>query len=98
MVWNLVPVSPETPDVCTAILGRLRSGFPAVRIVERHRLRPDDWWPSWLTPIGMVWETWRGMGWPLTLAWLGWIALYLGWRLRRPPLLRTHSETKIVPD
>jgi hypothetical protein len=97
MVWNLVLVSPETPDLCTAILGQLQSGFPAVRIVERHRLRPDDWCPSWLTPVGVVWETWRSMGWPLTIAWLGWIALYIGWRLR-PPLLRTHSETKIVPD
>jgi hypothetical protein len=99
MVWNLVPVSRQTPDLCTAILGRLRSGFSAVRIVERHRLRPDDWWPWWLTPAGVVWETWRSMGWQLTIAWLGWIALYIGWQLRRrPPLLRTRSETKIVPD
>ena len=98
MVWNMVPVPPETADLCTAILGQLRSGFSAVRIVERHRLRPDDWWPLWLTPIGVVWETWRGMGWPVTIAWLGWIALYSGWRLGRPPLLRSHSETKIVPN
>ena len=98
MVWNLIPRPHRDPDPCTDILGRLRAGFSAGRIVERHRLRPDDWWPSWLTPIGVVWETWRGMGWPLTIAWLGWIALYIGWQLRRrPPLLRTRSETKIVP-
>ena len=33
-------------------------------------LRPDDWWPGWLTPIGVVWETWRGMSWAMTGAWL----------------------------
>jgi hypothetical protein len=51
----------------------LRTGFPAVRIIERHRLRPDAWWPGWLTPVGVVWETWRSMGWTLAAAWLIWI-------------------------
>lgn len=80
MVWNLVRV-PEVKrqgDTCAALLRRLGDGFPAVRIVERHRLRPDAWWPMWLTPIGVVWETWRSMGWALTAAWLVWI---WGWAL-----------------
>jgi hypothetical protein len=74
MVWNLVRSGPEVPgDICPMILRQLRTGFGAVRIIERHRLRPDSWWPTWLTPVGVVWETWRGMGWILTLAWLLWI-------------------------
>ena len=74
MVWNLVRSGPESPtDICPMILRQLRTGFGAVRIIERHRLRPDSWWPTWLTPLGVVWETWRGMGWILTLAWLLWI-------------------------
>jgi hypothetical protein len=75
MVWNLVRV-PETPgdtDRCSAVLRRLHAGFPAVNIIERHRLRPDSWWPIWLTPVGVVWETWRTMGWRLTIAWMVWI-------------------------
>jgi hypothetical protein len=75
MVWNLVSVSgPEREhDLCGAVLDRLRDGFTAVQIIERNRLRPDDWWPMWLTPVGLVWTTWRTMGWRLTLAWFGWI-------------------------
>ena len=74
MVWNLVHLAGDRPsDPCRAILQSLRSGFPAVSIIERHRLRPDSWWPAWLTPIGVVWETWRGMGWGLTAAWMIWI-------------------------
>jgi hypothetical protein len=72
MVWNLVR-SPGGDDPCAAILLQLRTGFPAVRILERHRLRPDDAWPVWLTPIGVVWESWRSMGWMLTVAWLAWV-------------------------
>jgi hypothetical protein len=83
MVWNLVraPSGETDGDVCQAVLQRLRTGFPAVRVIERHRLRPDSWWPMWLTPIGVVWETWRSMGWGLTASWLVWIwvvALVLG--------------------
>jgi hypothetical protein len=76
MVWNLVRVPRwrETPAVvCPAILARLGAGFPAVRVVERHRLRPDSVWPWFLTPIGVVWETWRSMGWLLTASWLAWV-------------------------
>ena len=92
MVWNLVHPSGAPSDPCPAVLRSLHSGFSAVRIIERHRLRPDAWWPTWLTPIGVVWETWRGMGWALTAAWLVWIWL---WAIRprrttrlpgRPPL------------
>jgi hypothetical protein len=76
MVWSLIDVfrwrsRPER--LCSGIIDALRLGFPAVTVVERHRLRPDDWWPSWLTPVGVVWETWRGMGWTVTGAWLMWI-------------------------
>ena len=49
MVWNLVrlrdPLS-KSADVCAAVLHRLSGGFPAVQVVERHRLRPDAWWPA----------------------------------------------------
>jgi len=84
MVWNLVR-SPGGPpaDLCGAVLGQLRTGFSAVRIIERHRLRPDDWWPMWLTPIGVVWETWRALGWALTAGWLIWIWAWA--LLRRRP-------------
>jgi hypothetical protein len=89
MVWSLVDVfrwrnQPER--ICAGIIDALRLGFPAVTVVERHRLRPDDWWPGWLTPIGVVWETWRGMGWAVTGAWLMWIwALWVVGRTRYLP-------------
>lgn len=75
MVWNLVPVASGTEPsaMCNAILQQLQTGFGAVRVIERHRLRPDSWWPMVLTPVGMVWETWRSMGWPLSLSWLLWL-------------------------
>jgi hypothetical protein len=85
MVWNLVRafsgVLPE--DVCHSVLGELQTGFAAVRVVERHRLRPDAWWPMWLTPMGVVWETWRSMGWVLTISWLVWIWVLAIWSWRR---------------
>jgi hypothetical protein len=84
MVWNLVRVpgwrAPGT-RLCDTILSRLREGFPAVRVVERHHLVAESAWPLWLTPIGMIWETWRGMGWGLAASWLGWI--WGTWSLRR---------------
>jgi hypothetical protein len=84
MVWNLVRPSGTAPsDRCSAILRSLRTGFSAVRVIERHRLRPDAWWPTWLTPLGVVWETWRSMGWGLSGAWILWIwAIALGRRRR----------------
>jgi hypothetical protein len=89
MVWNLVNAgvskTASAADKCRAVLGRLRDGFDAVRIIERHRLRPDDWWPMWLTPVGLVWETWRSMGWTLTAAWIVWIWVLAGaGAMRRP--------------
>jgi hypothetical protein len=84
MVWNLVrtPSGEAGGDVCQAVLRQLRTGFPAVRVIERHRLRPDSWWPIWLTPVGVVWETWRSMGWNLAISWLVWIWA-LAWALGR---------------
>jgi hypothetical protein len=74
MVWNLVRTSDlERQDPCSAVTRQLRTGFGAVRIVERHRLRPDDWWPSLATPIGVVWETWRSIPFALVASWLLWI-------------------------
>jgi hypothetical protein len=86
MVWNLVPLRQEDSgrDTCGAVLRQLSTGFPAVQVIERHRLRPDTWWPIWLTPVGVVWETWRSMGWALTMAWLVWIWGITVWRWRRP--------------
>ncbi len=88
MVWNLMALPPHGPagtlaGVCAGLVAGLRHGFGSSRIVERHRLRPDSLWPGWLTPIGVVWETWRGMGGTLTMAWLGWIWLLWGLRIRR---------------
>jgi hypothetical protein len=76
MVWSLVRVASGREMIgrlCRSVMVALQEGFPAVRVVERHRLRPDDWWPNWLTPLGVLWETWRGMGWEMTAAWLAWI-------------------------
>jgi hypothetical protein len=75
LVWNLVyaPGWRASNDPCAMILARLRDGFPAVRILERHHLRADSGWPQWLTPVGVVWETWRGMTSLLLVSWLAWI-------------------------
>ena len=89
MVWSLVEVPgwrTRRERLCAGIIHALRVGFPAVTVVERHRLRPDSWWPTWLTPLGVVWETWRGMGWAVTGAWLMWIwALWIVGRTRHLP-------------
>jgi hypothetical protein len=100
MVWNLVEVAPGAQDqeICRSILAQLRGGFPAVRVLERHRLRPDDHWPSWLTPVGVVWATWRSMGLPLATSWLAWIwllwgsAILLRTRRLRVKIARTPSS------
>jgi len=78
MVWNLMRMSGggvAGPGLCPTLLGGLRRGFGSSRIVERHRLRADSGWPLLLTPAGVVWETWRAMGWMLTAAWLAWVWL-----------------------
>ncbi|HET7025206.1 MAG TPA: hypothetical protein VFI39_08395 [Gemmatimonadales bacterium] len=61
------------PPVCATILTALEGGYTATQIAERHRLRPDAWWPRWLTPIAVVWEGWRAMGLAQALGWLLWI-------------------------
>jgi len=87
MVWNLMVLPAGGGDLCSRILSRLGQGFGAVRVVERHRLRPDDWWPGWLTPLGVLWETWRSMGPGLAWSWLVWIwisaAAWAGWSFAR---------------
>ncbi len=87
MVWNLVKVPPGSngASLCSLVLQRLRSGFPAVRVVERHRLRADAGWPMWLTPVGVLWETWRSMGWAQIASWIAWVWLG-GFLLRRRPM------------
>jgi hypothetical protein len=89
MVWSLVSVpgwEVEPERLCSGVVDALQAGFPAVRVVERHRLRADAWWPSWLTPLALLWETWRGMGWEMTAAWLAWIwALWVVGRTRYLP-------------
>jgi hypothetical protein len=83
MVWNLVRASGEQrQDPCSAIMRQLRTGFTSVRIIERHRVRPDTWWPTLATPLGVLWETWRSMGWALTASWLAWVWV---WGFRRGP-------------
>lgn len=90
MVWNLVRTSGSAEeDVCSAVLRELHRGFSAVRTIERHRLRPDSWWPAWLTPLGAVWETWRSMGWGLALSWLVWI-----WALAMGPQLMSRHRAR----
>ncbi|HEX3276344.1 MAG TPA: hypothetical protein VHR43_15920 [Gemmatimonadales bacterium] len=83
MVWNVMalPGRPEGPALCDGLLAGLRRGFGSSQIVERHRLRPDSGWPRWLTPVGVLWESWRAMDWPLTGAWLLWV--WLPWAVTR---------------
>jgi hypothetical protein len=86
MVWNVMALPAPPPDgdaLCRALVDGLRAGFGSSRVVERHRLRADSAWPAWLTPVGVVWETWRGMNGALTVAWLVWIWLLWGIRRRR---------------
>ena len=87
--------APETGAACSAVLDALRRGFGTTRIVERHRLRADSAWPAWLTPEGVVWETWRGMGWPLTIAWLAWT--WLLWAAAAGDILNLRSSTPDQP-
>lgn len=86
MVWNLVraPSSPVPVPACEQVLRQLRQGFSAVRVIERHRLRKEDPWPEWLTPVGVLWETWRSMGWGETVSWIAWVWL-AAFLLRRRP-------------
>jgi hypothetical protein len=89
MAWNLVPAPGWRADparLCGRVLDRLDQGITSVQILERHRLRAESGWPLLLTPLGLVWETWRGLTLPLTVSWLVWIwglALALDARGRR---------------
>ena len=84
--WWLTGWEVEPDRLCWGVMDALQAGFPAVQVVERHRLRVDAWWPLWLTPIGLLWETWRGMGWEMTVAWLAWIwSLWVVARTRALP-------------
>ncbi len=79
MVWNLVKVPrwrAAGVDACAKLLAALREGgFDTVQVVERHRLRVDSWWPLWLTPVGVLWETWRGISWLQAATWIIWLWL-----------------------
>jgi hypothetical protein len=81
MAWSLVraPGWKADGDICGTVLQALRADradrAAVVRVVERHRLSADAWWPLWLTPVGLVWETWRSMGPALAASWLAWIWL-----------------------
>ena len=76
MTWSLLPrpAGADGGELCAAAVDVItKEGFQAVQIAERHRVAPDAWWPALLTPVAVVWEGWRSMGWPLTFAWLAWI-------------------------
>jgi hypothetical protein len=95
MVWNLVPVTGwrARPDrLCDRVLARLDQGVASVQIVERHRLRADSSWPLLLTPLGMAWESWRGLTRPVTISWLVWI-----WALALAPAARDRRRRGIIP-
>ena len=83
LVWNLIaaPGWRQAGDPCRLILDRLRTGFAATQIVERHHLRAESRWPLWLTPIGVVWEAWRSMGTVLLVTWLIWV--WAAWAMTR---------------
>ena len=95
MVWNLVPAPgwrTNPPALCDRILARMDQGVTSVQIIERHRLRADSPWPSLLTPIGVLWETWRGMTAPLVVSWLIWI-----WGIPLLPAARRGRRRDIIP-
>ena len=72
LAWNLVRL-PGTAS-CSALLNRLRAGgTSSVQIAERHHLRREAWWPWILTPIGVVWESWRGLTMLQVVSWIVWI-------------------------
>jgi hypothetical protein len=77
LAWNLVRLpGGETSGgaSCAALINQLRSGgTDAVQIAERHHLRPEAWWPWILTPVGVVWESWRGLGALQVMSWIVWI-------------------------
>ena len=77
LAWNLVRLPGSgTPGAasCAALMNQLRAGgTDAVQIAERHHLRREAWWPWILTPAGVVWESWRGLGVLQVMSWIAWI-------------------------
>ena len=77
LAWNLVAVPgwERVPEAaCSRLLANLRDGgTAAVQIVERHHLRMDDPWPWLLTPIAVLWETWRALAPLQVVSWIAWI-------------------------
>ena len=75
--WNLVRIPGWEPDglrSCEAVVNRLADGgTSAVQIAERHHLSKESWWPWILTPAGVVWESWRGLGALQVVSWMVWI-------------------------
>ncbi len=76
MSWNLVQVEGwrENPGLaCGRLVQRLETGgTEAVQIIERRHLRTDSGWPMVLTPLGVLWESWRSSNPFQVLSWLSW--------------------------
>lgn len=85
--WNLIRVQGwrEARDPCSTLLEVLGGGgIETVQIAERHHLHNDSRWPLVLTPVAMVWETWRSLTPLQTISWLVWI-WFIGILLVRKP-------------
>ena len=77
-----------TPGASTGV--RHRPGSSSGIICGRTRTGRE-----WLTPVGVLWETWRGMDWPLTTAWLVWI--WLLWAYLPAVWLAGAKQRIVVP-
>jgi hypothetical protein len=79
LAWNLVRIpgwNPASPGACDRLIGSLQAGgTESVQIAERHHLRAESWWPWLLTPVGVVWESWRALTLLQAVSWLAWIWL-----------------------
>jgi hypothetical protein len=77
LAWNLVRMpgwKATDLSACRDLINGLRSGGTgAVQIAERHHLRRESWWPWILTPIGVIWESWRGLSLLQVVSWVTWI-------------------------
>jgi hypothetical protein len=77
LAWNLVRLPgppPAEARSCVALVNVLRTGGASiVQIAERHHLRREAWWPWILTPVGVVWESWRSLGVLQVVSWIVWI-------------------------
>ncbi|MEO8201589.1 MAG: hypothetical protein ABI679_13760 [Gemmatimonadota bacterium] len=79
MSWNLVRVPgwrAHLPTACGTLLARLKAGgTDAVQVIERHHLAADSRWPLILTPVAVIWETWRSLSFLQLMSWLIWVWL-----------------------